>query len=201
MHLYISPVRSDESTRKTCAASERGRIMAPFSRATGRWCPLLRLQAEFPKEAFHEPERLQLPAQGRMRGAVSPRWPMSCQAGSLQNCHHIQDGSRDVSSVPPFPASCPMGWGWGVWVLPLAQGPPHPCGVQGGDTLHPGPQGSESLPRPPTGAVGCEEALAGEQDRAHRMGRWWCPSSCGTGREDSLGARQSGERMVPRKLR
>lgn len=35
--------------------------MAPFSRATGRWCPLLKLQPEFPKEAFHEPERLQLP--------------------------------------------------------------------------------------------------------------------------------------------
>lgn len=35
--------------------------MAPFSRATGRWCPLLRLQPEFPKEAFHEPERPQLP--------------------------------------------------------------------------------------------------------------------------------------------
>ena len=36
--------------------------MAPFSRAAGRWCPLLKLQAEFPKEAFHEPERPQLPA-------------------------------------------------------------------------------------------------------------------------------------------
>lgn len=35
--------------------------MAPFSRATGRWCPLLRLQPEFPKEAFHEPARPQLP--------------------------------------------------------------------------------------------------------------------------------------------
>lgn len=61
MHLYILPVRSDESTRKTCAASERGRIMAPLSRATGRWCPLLKLQPEFPKEAFHGPEWPQIP--------------------------------------------------------------------------------------------------------------------------------------------
>lgn len=111
MHLYISPVRSDKSTRKTCAASERGRIMAPFSRATGRWCPLLRLQAEFPKEAFHEPERPQLPvpscsSQGRMRGAASPRWPVSCQPGSLQNCHHIPGCRGDVSSdpVPSIPS-------------------------------------------------------------------------------------------------
>lgn len=35
--------------------------MAPFSTATGRWCPLLKLQPEFPKEAFHEPEQPQLP--------------------------------------------------------------------------------------------------------------------------------------------
>lgn len=30
--------------------------MAPFSRAAGRWCPLLKLQAEFPKEAVQEPQ-------------------------------------------------------------------------------------------------------------------------------------------------
>lgn len=36
--------------------------MAPFSRAAGRWCPLLKLQPEFPKEVFQEPERPQLRA-------------------------------------------------------------------------------------------------------------------------------------------
>lgn len=79
MHLYISPVRSDESTRKTCAASERGRIMAPFSRAAGRWCPLLKLQPEFPKEAFQEPERPQLlPVLFLGRGGCGQRSFLGC---------------------------------------------------------------------------------------------------------------------------
>lgn len=84
--------------------------MAPFSRAAGRWCPLLKLQAEFPKEAFHEPERPQLPAPCRSSaGEDAGSGPSSAaRAGSQQNCHHVlgwQEGREQCASL--FPASCP----------------------------------------------------------------------------------------------
>lgn len=44
--------------------------MAPFSRAAGRWCPLLRLQAEFPKEAF-----------SRASAAAAPSPVLLCSRG------------------------------------------------------------------------------------------------------------------------
>lgn len=80
--------------------------MAPFSRATGRWCPLLKLQPEFPKEAFHEPERPQLP-------------PMSCSSTGSRPSLAARDlnskaattssgGRGSLSSVPTlFLVSCP----------------------------------------------------------------------------------------------
>lgn len=53
--------------------------MAPFSRATGRWCPLLKLQPEFPKEAFQEPERPQLlPVLFLGRGGCGQRSFLGC---------------------------------------------------------------------------------------------------------------------------
>lgn len=43
----------------------------------------------------------------------------------------------NLSSVPTlFLVSCPMCWGWGAWVLPLAEGPPHPHWMKVGEMLH-----------------------------------------------------------------
>lgn len=84
--------------------------MAPFSRPTGRWCPLLKLQAEFPKEAFHEPERPQLPPE---------LFPVSREP-SLLAARHLHSkaatspwgGRGNLSSVPSlFLVCCPSCWG------------------------------------------------------------------------------------------
>lgn len=87
--FYISLVRSGKSTRKTCAARWRGRIMAPFSPAAGRWCPLLKLQ--FPKEAL--PEQRGLSA--RRGGGGRMHWVSTspCKTGAQQSCR--------------------LGWQWG----------------------------------------------------------------------------------------
>lgn len=146
MHLYISPVRSDESTRKTCAASEKGPHNGSIQQGRkGAGAPSSNYRLSFRRRHFmSQSGRSSRPPCRSSAGEDAGSGPSSAAPSSAQlvpsKTATTSRGDRgDMSKSPPNPVAS---------ILPHVQSP------YTGGSCHPLTQGMPPPPSPLDGGGG-----------------------------------------------